>query len=335
MIMAVFLGLFLITQTSVSYSDSSYVNIVLADKDSQFFCTYTKSVMNITYNISTRTNMTHSLELCADLPFPLLFVLNGTILGCGTLKTSSTASSLSNATNSTANTSMNSAINTTLIGTANTTLNGTRNTTLYGPANMNGTANATLNGTMNTTMTDTANTTLNGTTNISPNTTLNNRINFTNDLNSTELVQACRTEYHSVISLPIFTLANFTTHFSKMNKLLENYSFDPGDGSSQLYADTNETFINFSHRFLSYGLFRVRVRGIGNSTTLLDVSRRVFVNMSLVVSNVDCPDLFVTNKTFFCVLNVIQAMELDVEVSIGDSMEIVHNLSGKIRLFGH
>ena len=158
-------------------------------------------------------------------------------------------------------------------------------------------------------------------------------INRTNHRNFTELVQAYKTEFYTVVSLPVFTHAKFTILFSKKYRLSVTCSFDPGDGSSLSYGNATNTFLNFSHRYMSYGIFRTRVQRIGNSSTFLHISRRVFVNLTTHIQNLSCPDEISTNRTMFCVLNVLQGGPLDVKVSIGDGMEINHNLSGKIGLF--
>ena len=156
------------------------------------------------------------------------------------------------------------------------------------------------------------------------------QVNMTNNLTSSDLILAYKTEFFAFVSLPLFTKANFAVLFTKMDELPTQCSFDAGDGSSLASGKTNETSLNFSHVYRSHGDFRVRIQCVGNISTQFDVSRRVFVFLPAVVQGLRCPDVVPTNKTVSCSFNVVQATQLFVKVNIGDSMETSYNISGKL-----
>ena len=153
---------------------------------------------------------------------------------------------------------------------------------------------------------------------------------MTNNLTTSDLILAYKTEFFTFASLPLFTKANFAVLFTKMDELPTQCSFDAGDGSSLASGETNGASLNFSHVYFSHGHFRVRIQCVGNISTQLDVSRRVFVYVPAVVQGLRCPDVLPTNKIVSCSFNVVQATQLFVKVNIGDSMETSYNISGKL-----
>ncbi len=148
--------------------------------------------------------------------------------------------------------------------------------------------------------------------------------------NSTELVKAYKTEFYGEVVIEVFTSTNNTIWVQNAGNLSMNCSFTPGDKTPGVLVETNVSSVSFSHRYFRPGRYRVRISCVQNEAVLVDVSRRVFVSLPVLIKEVSCPERLRTNTTYYCVFSVDQASVLDVEVAVGSDLDRTHSFAGKI-----
>jgi hypothetical protein len=148
--------------------------------------------------------------------------------------------------------------------------------------------------------------------------------------NSTELVKVYKTEFYGEVSITVFTNTKYTVWVQYAGNLSVNCSFIPGDRTPGIFVKTNISSVSFSHRYFRPVRYRARIICVHNETVLVDASRRVSVSLPVVYDGLSCPDRFRTDTTYYCVFNVDQASDLDVEIAIGSDLARTHSFAGKI-----